>query len=54
MRDAVEGIRRDIQAQLQQNQVESRRRENEMQESVAKLALKLEQLMHQLNEYRLV
>ena len=52
MRDAVEGIRRDLQAQMEQNLAESRCREQEAQESVKKIASELEQLTKQLNQHK--
>ena len=51
MRKAVEGMRRDLQAELEKNLAESRRREEEARNSVATLTVKLQQLTHQLNEY---
>ena len=43
-----------LSAQLEQNRAESHRREEEARESVVDIAAKLERLMQQLNEYRLV
>ena len=51
-RDAIEGMRRDSQAQMDQNLAESRRREQEAQESVKKIASELEQLTKQLNQHK--
>ena len=51
-RDVVEGIRRDLQAQMEQNLAESRCREQEAQESVKKIASELEQLTKQLNQHK--
>ena len=47
-------MRRELQAQLEQNLAESRRREEEAQKFIADVASKLERLTQQLNEYRTV
>ena len=46
MRDAIESMRRDLQAQLEQNRAESQQWDQEAQEAVAKIASKLGHLTH--------
>ena len=45
-------MRRELQAQMEQNLAESRRREQEAHETVKKIASELEQLTKQLNEFK--
>ena len=53
-REAVDVMRRELQAQMEQNLAESRRKEQEAQEIVKKIASELEQLTKQLNQFKLV
>ena len=53
MRTAVEGVRRDIQAQLEQNRVDALRREEEAKHRVEQISTQLQQLAEQLNKFRL-
>ena len=52
MREAVDVMRRELQAQMEQNLAESRRKEQEAQETVKKIASELEQLTKQLNQFK--
>ena len=51
MRKAVDVMRRKLQAQMEQNLAESRRREQEAQETVNKIASELD-LLKQLSQYK--
>ena len=52
MREAVDVMRRELQAQMEQNLAESHRKEQEAQETVKKIASELEQLTQQLNQFK--
>ena len=51
MRKAVDVMRRELQAQMEQNLAESRRREQKAQENMNKMASELD-LLKQLKEYK--
>ena len=52
VRTMVEGMRREVQAQIEQNRVKAQRRDEETQQMVNKIFAGLEQLTKQLNEFR--
>ena len=52
MRKAVEGVRRDIQAQLDQNRADALRREEEAQRRVQEISNQLQTLTEQLNKFK--
>ena len=49
---AVEGMRRDVQAQIDQNRADAQRRDEENQKTIQQIAAGLEQLTKQLNDFR--
>ena len=51
-RTAVEGMRRDVQAQIDQNRVDAQCRDEENQKTIQQIAAGLEQLTKQLNDFR--
>ena len=52
MRTVVEGVRRDIQAQLEQTRVDSLRRETEAQHRIEDISKQLQALTEQLNKFQ--
>ena len=54
MRTVVEGVRRDIQVQLEQSRSDALRREQEAQHRVEKISKELQILTNQLNKFQLV
>ena len=44
MRDAVKGMRREVQATIEQNQTDSHQHDEEVQKAVSKIASELERL----------
>ena len=52
MRNAVEGVRRDIQAQLDQNRADALRREEEAQRRVHEISNQLQTLTEQLKKLK--
>ena len=52
IRTAVEGVRRDIQAQMDQNRADALRREDEAQKRVQKISNQLKTLTEQLNQFK--
>ena len=52
MRTVVEGVRRDIQAQLEQNRADALRREQEAQHRVEEISKQLRTLTDQLNKFQ--
>ena len=52
MHIAVEGMRRDVQAQIDQNRVDAQRRDEENQKTIQQIAAGLEELTKQLNDFR--
>ena len=52
MRTAVGGIRRDVQAQIDQNPADAQRRDEENLKTIQQIAGDLEQLTKQLNDFR--
>ena len=48
----VEGMRRDFQAQIEQNCADAQCRDEDTQKTVQKIAVGLEQLTKQLNDFR--
>ena len=51
-RTVVEGVRRDIQAQLEQTRVDALRREQEAQHRVEEISKQLQTLTNQLNKFQ--
>ena len=51
-RTAVEGMRRDVQAQIEQTRADAQRRDEETQKTIQQIAAGLEQLTKQLNDFR--
>ena len=51
-RTAVEGMRRDVQAQIEQTRVDAQRRDEENQKTIQQIAAGLETLTKQLNDFR--
>ena len=49
---AVEGVRRDIQAQIEQNRADALRREQEAQSRITKISQQLQTLTDQLNKFQ--
>ena len=49
---AVEGMRRDVQAQIEKTRVDAQRRDEETQKTIQQIAAGLEQLTKQLNDFR--
>ena len=49
---AVEGMRRDVQVQLEQNRMDALRRDEESQHKVEQIAAQLQKLTEQLNQFR--
>ena len=54
MRTVVEGIRRDVQAQIDQNRADTLRRADEAQRKVDQVSNELKELTTQLNAFKLV
>ena len=52
MRTAVEGMHRDVQAQIEQNRVDAQHRDEDTQNTIQKNAAGLEHLTKQLNDFR--
>ena len=53
MRTVVEGVRRDIRAQIEQIRADALQREQEMQRRVEEISTLLQTLIEQLNKFRL-
>ena len=51
-RTVVEGMRRDVQAQIEKTRVDTQRRDEETQKTIQQIAAGLEQLTKQLNDFR--
>ena len=51
-RTAVEGVRRDIQAQIEQNRTDTLRREQEAQNKITEISQQLQNLTDQLNKFQ--
>ena len=51
-RTVVEGVRRDIQVQIEQNRVDDLRREQEAQHKVEEISKHLQTLTNQLNKFQ--
>ena len=52
MRTVVEGVRRDIQVQIEQNRVDALRREQEAQNRITEMSKQLQNLTDQLNKFQ--
>ena len=52
MCNTVEGVRRDIQAQMDQNRADALRREDEAQKRVQEISNQLKTLTEQLNQFK--
>ena len=50
----VEGMRQDVQAQLEQNRADAQRRDEEAHRKVDEIAVELANLTKQLNKFKLV
>ena len=51
-RTAVEGMRRDVQAQIEQTRADAQRRDEETQKMIQQIVAGLEQLTKQLNDFQ--
>ena len=51
-RTVVEGVRRDIQAQIEQNRADALRREQEAQSKITEISKQLQNLTDQLNKFQ--